>query len=222
MLLSKSRLASLALCIWVALCFGNARGFELDKLQQSFFNRYGHVISGELFTEWMLLMRTSRNIGEREKLQRVNAFFNNQISFEEDYSLWDKPDYWATPLETLARGRGDCEDYAIAKYFSLLELGMPINKLRLIYVRATISDPDGSRIKQSHIVLAYYPSLNVEPLILDNLNKNILSASQRPDLLPVFSFNSASFQMDPGKSLSMKHLSRWQDLLTRSRVEGFQ
>lgn len=219
---SKIRFSSLALSIWVATWVGLAFGFNLERIQQHFFSRYGHVISGELFNDWMQVIRSSRNMGEHEKVLRVNGFFNNQIAFEEDYPLWDKPDYWATPLETLARGRGDCEDYAIAKYFSLLELGIPINKLRLVYVQAKLADPDGSRISQAHLILAYYPTPNADPLVLDNLNKKLLTASQRPDLHPVFSFNSAGAWQGTSKQSRSNTLSRWQDLLTRSRAEGFQ
>ncbi len=222
MTISKLRLSLLALCVWIAAWVGSALGFNLEQIQQSFLSRYGQVVSWEIFNDWMRVMRASRNVSEREKVQRINGFFNHQITFEEDYPLWDKPEYWATPLETMARGRGDCEDYAIAKYFSLLELGVPINKLRLVYVQATIGDPDGDSIKQGHMVLAYYPSPDAEPQILDNLNKKVLAAAQRPDLLPVFSFNSAGLWLGTGKDLRKKSLSRWQDLLTRSRAEGFQ
>lgn len=222
MLVSKFRLGSLAVLIWTLSWFSIALGFNLEQIQHSFSSRYGQVISGELFKEWLQLLRTSRNASERERLQRVNTFFNEQIAFENDFPLWDKSDYWATPLETLARGRGDCEDYAIAKYFSLLELGTSINKLRLVYVRATIDNLDGSFTRQAHMVLAYYPTPDSEPLILDNINKKILPASKRPDLLPVFSFNSDGIWLDTGKNLRKISLSRWQELLARTRAEGFQ
>ena len=94
-------------------------------------------------------------------------------------------DYWASPLQALGKGMGDCEDYSLAKYFSLVSMGMPIAKLRLVYVRAQIGGQS-----QAHMVLAYYPAPGAEPMILDNLVSEVRPASQRPDLEPVFSFNS--------------------------------
>ena len=85
-------------------------------------------------------------------------------------------------------GMGDCEDFAIAKYFSLLAVGVPASQLRLVYVRLQLGAPGGP--SQAHMVLAYYASAQAEPLILDNLITDIRPASRRPDLTPVFSFNS--------------------------------
>ena len=88
-------------------------------------------------------------------------------------------------------------------YDSLLELGVPINKLRLVYVRATQEVAGGGgTIQQAHMVLAYYPKPNADPLVLDNLNKRILPASQRHDLSPVFSFNSAGLWQGTGNQTS--------------------
>ncbi|GAL09639.1 T1SS associated transglutaminase-like cysteine proteinase LapP [Vibrio astriarenae] len=91
---------------------------------------------------------------EQVQLSEINHFFN-QMNFVDDIRLWGKKDYWATPLEFLGSSGGDCEDFTIAKYFSLLELGVPDKKLRLIYVKAIELD-------QFHMVLAYYskPVLN--------------------------------------------------------------
>lgn len=72
----------------------------------------------------------------------MNDFFNRQIKFAEDAAIWSQPDYWATPLETLGLGAGDCEDFSIAKYYSLKEVGVAPDKLRLIYVRAKTGSTD--------------------------------------------------------------------------------
>ena len=91
-------------------------------------------------------------------------------------------DYWAAPIEALKSGKGDCEDYAIAKYMTLISMGIGAENLRITYVKAT-------DFGQAHMVLAYYETLNEVPLILDNLNSNILPATKRPDLIPVYGFN---------------------------------
>lgn len=160
---------------------------------------------------------------EEAQIQHVNDFFNKHIRFEDDIIHWKQNDYWATPLDTLGSGSGDCEDYTIAKYVSLIQLGIPIERLRLIYVKAQIGGPS-SHVFQAHMVLGYYAQPNAIPLILDSLISDIKPADQRNDLHPVFSFNSEGLwvgnqpqpQIDP-----TARLSRWRDVLTRMKQEGF-
>ena len=144
--------------------------------------------------------------------------------FVDDPDNWAQPDFWATPMESLGKGAGDCEDYAIAKYFTLRETGVAPNKLRLIYVRAKTGSGDGASF-QAHMVLAYYAQPDAEPLVLDNLIGDIRSASKRPDLVPVFSFNSdgvfTAASKDGSPSAGTGRLSRWEDLLKRAVAEGF-
>jgi len=160
---------------------------------------------------------------EATQLQNINQFFNRRILFRDDAEVWGQIDYWASPLETLDKGMGDCEDYAIAKYFSLLALGMPIAKLRLVYVRAQIGGPQGA--VQAHMVLAYYAAPGAEPMILDNLITDVRPASRRPDLVPVFSFNSEGLWQGVGAQAAgdpTARLSRWREVLAKARAEGFQ
>ena len=154
------------------------------------------------------------------KLDAINNFYNRQVLFRDDMEVWGQVDYWASPLETLAQGQGDCEDYAIGKYFSLVALGMASAKLRLVYVRAQV----GGAV-QAHMVLAYYRAPNAEPLILDNLVGEVRPASQRPDLVPVFSFNSDGLWQGVGAQTAgdpLARLSRWREVLAKARAEGFQ
>ena len=115
------------------------------------------------------------------QLQAVNQFFN-QLQFLSDSHHWSREDYWATPVELLGSNGGDCEDFAIAKYLTLRQLGIPDHQLRLSYVNALT-------INQAHMVLAYLPGPGEDPLVLDNLIDEIKAASQRRDLKPVYSFN---------------------------------
>lgn len=209
----------LLLLAWLGL--GAAFGLDFQRLHDSLTARFGNGPEA-LFADWRQMLGSARNGSEQDKIRQVNDFINRRIAFDDDFSLWGQSDYWATPLETMAQNRGDCEDFSIIKYFSLLELGIPVNKLRLVYVRATQAMPGGASIQQAHMVLAYYPRPNAEPLVLDNLNKQILPASQRHDLAPVFSFNSAGLWQGTGNQSSKSNLSRWQDLLARARAEGFQ
>lgn len=172
----------------------------------------------------MVVAATSAN--DADRIKRANDFFNRQMQFGEDSVIWGQADYWATPMESLGKGAGDCEDFAIAKYFTLKEMGVAPEKLRLIYVRARTGGSDSAQ-SQAHMVLAYYPQPDLEPLVLDNLIGEIRPASRRPDLVPVFSFNSDGvYTGTPGKegsvSVGVGRLSRWEDLLKRARAEGFE
>jgi predicted transglutaminase-like cysteine proteinase len=197
-----------------------ALGVDFDRLQQVLLSRFG-ADRVPLLLDWQRMLGDGRQVVETEKLRRVNDFFNRRIAFDDDMSVWGQNDYWATPIETIGQGRGDCEDFSIAKYFSLLDLGIPVNKLRLVYVKAVQTGPAGTFL-QAHMVLAYYATPTADPLVLDNLNPQILPASRRSDLSPIFSFNSAGLWQGTGNNASKSNLSRWQDLLSRARAEGFQ
>jgi predicted transglutaminase-like cysteine proteinase len=156
---------------------------------------------------------------EAQRLKEINDFFNRRLAFRDDAVTWGVPDYWATPLESLERRAGDCEDYAIGKYFSLAATGVPTTRLRMVYVRAR---QQGQSL--AHMVLAYYPQPGAEPLILDNLRPDVLPASQRPDLTPVFSFNTEGLWQGAGAVTAgdpMARLSLWRELVAKVRAEGF-
>ncbi|HDO1079359.1 TPA: transglutaminase-like cysteine peptidase, partial [Aeromonas salmonicida] len=105
------------------------------KLVQRAEETYG-VRAGKRVTSWRTLVMQNRAAGlnERQKLEKVNQFFN-RMRFLDDIKLWRKKDYWATPLEFLGAAGGDCEDFSISKYFTLLELGIPDEKMRMVYVK---------------------------------------------------------------------------------------
>lgn len=195
---------------------------DFDRMQKVISQRFGAVAVASL-RDWQKLLQESADQPAPAKLQQVNDFFNRRIRFGEDQEIWGQSDYWATPMETLGRGAGDCEDFTIAKYFTLLLLGIPEENLRLIYVQARLGGVNSS-ITQAHMVLAFYPAPEAEPLILDNLINDLQPASRRPDLQPVFSFNrqglwqGASGARGAGGPSS---LSRWEQLLKRVRAEGF-
>jgi len=190
---------------------------QLDKTQQLAMERYGQRAADHVVA-WRKLMDDSRALSEQEKLSAVNTFFNRRMLFENDIVIWRQNDYWATPLEFFGQGAGDCEDFAIAKYMSLLMVGVPAEKIRMIYVRANI----GGR-SEAHMVLGYFETPTAEPLILDNLIGSIRPASSRTDLSPVFSFNGQGLWV-AGQAASSgdptARLSRWRDLLERMKQEG--
>lgn len=148
-----------------------------------------------------------------DDLDDFNWYWNN-IRYYADSRHWGVPDYWATPVETLASEGADCEDYAIGKYFSLKALGVPVQNLRITYVRAL-------RWNEAHMVLAYYPTVDADPFILDNLNKSVERASDRPDLVPVYSFNDEDLWL-PGATAAggkSSQIRLWRDLLDKMEKE---
>ena len=194
-------------------------------LQQQLSARFGptRVV---LLKDWLQTISSAKTIGDEARLKRINDFINQNILFDSDSGTWQQSDYWATPLETIGQGAGDCEDFAIIKYVSLRMAGISDGKLRLIYVKARLDTPNGP-VQQAHMVLAYYATPNAEPQILDNLDTSIRSASKRPDLQPVFSFNSeAIFAGVSGKDKASEggigRLSRWEDAWRRIRAEGYE
>ena len=148
------------------------------------------------------------------KLSHVNSFIN-RILPAQDISTSSSIDYWATPKEFLLQGHGDCEDYAIAKYFSLIKLGIPDDKLRITYV---IYKKANSRFEQAHMVLTYYHKTGAEPVILDNINRRLELASKRDDLKPVYSFNASGLWQAKNKGdtrVGDNNLKSWKNLIGR-------
>ncbi|MEO4048732.1 cysteine protease LapG [Pseudomonas sp. CAU 1711] len=205
--------ALLGLCLALAARANWDFQLIIGKAEQ----RYGNLgVAKGRIEAWDELIRASGNLPEKDKLTAVNRFFNRQIRFVDDIRNWRLNDYWATPVESLVKGAGDCEDYSIAKYFTLRRLGVPSDKLRITYVKAL-------QYNQAHMVLTYYSSPTADPLVLDNLIGEIRPASQRRDLLPVYAFNAEGLYLpgQVGKKSDTKKLSRWQDLLKKMRAEGF-
>lgn len=181
-----------------------------ERILQRMEARFGHE-ARERLLDWQRLIQGTDG-DDRVKLERVNRFFNAN-AFVDDSVHWQQTDYWATPIEFIASRGGDCEDFAIAKFFTLLKLGIDENRLALTYVKAL-------RLNQAHMVLTYYPTPGAEPLVLDNLVDSIRPSSQRTDLLPVYSLNGSGLwlakQRGKGKLIGdSDRLKRWRTLLDR-------
>ena len=182
-------------------------GDMLDKIEV----KYGMDARTRL-ESWQNLINGDQSTSDLEKLEKVNEFFN-RVQFIDDQLLWKQSDYWATPVEFLAENGGDCEDFSIAKYFTLKKMGIDEEKLNMTYVKAL-------QLNQAHMVVTYYETPGAEPLVLDNLDPEILSASKRNDLMPVFSFNGSGLWLAKERSRGRKvgnsdRYKRWMDLLGR-------
>lgn len=208
----------LLLGLLLALPFSVAAAERLDSL--SFVTSSGAPHARSLVQDWLVLLNETLGFAEEEKVKRVNAFFNQKIDFAEDNEVWGRSDYWATPLETLSQRRGDCEDFAIAKYFTLLKVGIPPSRLRLVYAKA-FQDGKAGTISQAHMVLAYFSRPDRSPMILDNLSADVVPASARTDLMPIFSFNTDGLWVGTSNQVSGSSYSRWLNLVFRAHQEGF-
>jgi len=222
-LLAPRRVSGLTLGLLAVLTIAAP---NIDKIQQLAQSRYGAKAT-QMVQAWNEMMQAAQSMNEQDKVKRVNEFFNRKIQFGEDQATWGENDYWATPLEFMGRGVGDCEDFAITKYFALRSLNVPNDRLRITYVKARIGGPR-SDVTQAHMVLGYYEDPAGEPLILDNLITELRPASRRSDLMPVFSFNSEGLWTGSGAaekkdaSGSTAKLSRWRDLIARMQSDGFE
>lgn len=115
-------------------------------------------------TTWGALKNKWKKLPIKEQLKVVNLFWN-RWPYRQDSSVYKVLDYWAIPIEFYVNS-GDCEDYSIMKYYTLLELGIPKDDMRIAVVKETIRNI-------AHAVLVVY--VGNDAFILDILNNQILS-----------------------------------------------
>jgi len=191
------------------------QNLDEGKLTSTLEKRYGER-AGMRARAWFKVLSEASALDEKEKLLKVNNFFN-LFRFIDDSKLWGESNYWATPMEFIGVNGGDCEDFSIAKYFTLLQLGVQEDKMRITMVKATT-------VNQYHMVLAYYETPASIPLVLDNLDHEIKPATKRKDLLPVYSFNGKQLWLnkEQGRGVlagSSTRLEKWNDLNHRLGVD---
>ena len=212
--MQKILIISFVLISFFSLFSTASKTFNIEEPQlKSIENKYGTQARIRV-EEWDAMLESSKDETILNKIKNVNDFFN-KITYKSDLSVWGTKDYWATPFEFMGIGAGDCEDYAIAKYFSLIKLGISDEKLRITYVSYKKAN---SKFEQAHMVLTYYHKVGVEPVILDNINKTLQVASKRSDLVPVYSFNASGLWQAKTKGearVGNNELKSWKDLMSR-------
>ncbi|MES9843497.1 MAG: transglutaminase-like cysteine peptidase [Candidatus Sedimenticola sp. 6PFRAG5] len=167
--------------------------------------------AGKRDGSWARLIGEYIDRSELEKLQGVNRFFNDFRYFPDSRQGGDS---WAPLQETLLRQGGDCEDLAIAKYFTLRTLGVPVSRLRIAYVK--LKQP-----ARGHMVLLYTPpgSDRAKSLVLDNLSDPVVRLAERGDITPVYSFNHDALWIGSGGKpevrLETARLDKWHALLAQ-------
>jgi predicted transglutaminase-like cysteine proteinase len=136
-------------------------------------------------TGWRAMMQLARSLDQRARVELVNEFFN-RFSYRSDAEQYGVSDHWATPVEFMARGAGDCEDYAIAKYFSLKLLGFSDQDMRVVAGFDRVA-------RIGHAVLTV--DLDGTRYVLDN-RSNELFPESRYDFQPILSMNEAGVWCD--------------------------
>ena len=114
----------------------------------------------------------------RDRLIAVNVEVNRSITYEADDTLYKSKDHWAAPSQTLARGKGDCEDFAILKMAQFVKEGIPLSDMALV----TVYD---KRRDIHHAVLDV--AIGNRHYILDSLHDRVLTDSQLPEYMPLYS-----------------------------------
>lgn len=175
------------------------RFFVPEKLLNTYEKKYGGQAVRRL-DSLLAMMEEQGGLPEDQIVINVNNFYN-QLEYRSDRKTWNKSDYWASRLEFLGRGQGDCEDFAVAKFLTMIQLGVPAEKIFLTYVHAKgFSEP-------AHLVATYYKKPGTVPFVLDNYIKKILPATQRSDLVPVYSFTARDLYIQKQHGLG-KRVSR--------------
>lgn len=183
---------------------------ELEKIK----NNSGNIAKNRAI-DYIKTMDQLKPFPKKEQIQRVN-FYLNQMQFKPDMATYKQNDYWGTPKEFLVCGYGDCEDYAILKYFTLLKLGFDKNRLFITASREKFTG-------QMHMVLSYFEETDKPPLILDNLSYKILELPKRVDLEPqIFINEEGSYKLDEHNNLTKigEVPQKFMELLQRVKKES--
>ena len=128
--------------------------------------------------EWQGVINSLKNKSENVKIDSVNRYLNNS-PYITDIINWQQKDYWATIKQFLGKN-GDCEDYAIAKYYSLKKLGFSAQQMRIVIVH-------DNNLNVAHAVLAVY--IQDKIWILDNQISNIITEDKVIHYRPLYSIN---------------------------------
>jgi predicted transglutaminase-like cysteine proteinase len=195
-------------------CIIQASTFELNKEDiEKIKDTYDNKKIFTRFKRYQAFLKEAESYDLMKKLNRVNSKINRIIPAYDKQSQ-NMDDYWLTPKEFMILGRGDCEDYAIAKYFSLKDLGIDTKKLYLAVVRVR-------KNKTLHMVILYFKTKTSIPFVLDNLSWKILPLDKRKDLAVKFIFNEhSSFLLENYKTRKKVKIDwgkedKWQNIIDR-------
>lgn len=205
--------------IYIFLFFTYLQLFSAENFSQKVLKdakeKYGEQVVSKM-TYLNEMIEKAKVADTLNKLKLVNDFFNN-VPYVTDIKHWEQDDYWASPMEFVGTTGGDCEDYAIAKYFTLIKVGIDESKLRLGYVKYL---KKGTDFEETHMVLLYFHREDAIPIVLDNILKKMELASERNDLKLVYSFNAQGLweAKNKGKEhvkVGENKLLKWKSLIEK-------
>ena len=130
--------------------------------------------------KFLSLVNGAVDLNGRSRVEAINRALNGAVRYTSDYQQHGIADSWSSPLETLAAGVGDCEDYAIAKYAMLSSAGIPDSDLKILLVR-------DKAVRQDHAVLA--ARIDGRWLVLDNRYSVLSEAQDLPHFTPLFAID---------------------------------
>jgi len=204
----------LILLIFISIITLQAKSIVLNENDKEKIGKHPYKDAVYLrLIKYLKLKEKIKDFSVEKKLNYVNSFYNKILPVN-DSLKYNSDDYWATPKEFIIEGKGDCEDYAISKYFTLLESGIPKDKLFLAVVKVKGKTT-------YHMVLSYLKNKNAMPLILDNLSFRVLPFDKREDLIPKFIFNEKEAFLLKNKKIHKKvninwgKVDKWENLLKR-------
>ena len=183
---------------------------EAIKIEKNF----GKEAVNRIF-EYNEIVHSYKKDTSLKRLKKINTYLN-KLTYKDDMLNNHKSDYWATPKEFLTSGSGDCEDYAILKYFTLIKLGFNPDKLYITIVYA-------AHLKNYHMVLSYFIKDDEPPLILDNINNKILNLTKRNDLkIKAFLNSNGVYKLNNKYTLTKinKDFKKLKNLFKRVQIES--
>lgn len=165
------------------------------------------------FEAFYQMRKEVQSLNIMQKLVQVNLFYNQSLPIH-DENKYNSDDYWATRKEFIINGKGDCEDYVIAKYLTLIEVGIPKETLYLAVVQV-------KEHTTYHMVLLYHDLSSQILYVLDNLSFRVLPLQKRVDLIPLVAFNEFESRELKAQTLGKVvkidwgKTNKWEELLTR-------
>ena len=176
---------------------------------EQFKNTYGQMALDRLI-ETNNIINEGTDITDIEKIKKVNNWFN-EFKQSTDLNLWGKKDYWANEIEFIGVGGGDCEDFAIAKYKTLLKMGVKKENLSLMMTKMKY-------LSQNHMVVVYTNKKNkIKEIVLDSRTKDLKSLNKHTELLPLYYFNK---EMEGSKILNNKTIDESKILKEWKEIEN--
>lgn len=149
-----------------------------EQKSRTFDGDLSSLMRGSVHKQWLELMSRAKGMSDLEKAKAVTVFFN-RWPYKTDQMVYNVPDYWATPREFILNS-GDCEDYAITKFYALIKLGVDPESMRVVALKDAIRN-------LAHAVLVIYT--NNDAYILDNLTDMTLTHARYTHYLPQYSIN---------------------------------